>query len=1086
MSVETPRENREENPTSGIHPVDAGRALRGRLPVLLFLSGLAGLVFQVAWFREFRLVFGSSTAASAAVTAVFMGGLGVGSAVLGRRVDRSRSPLRFYAVQEASIAVAAALSPFLTDLASLAYVSVGGQSVLGLTGATLARLTLCAMVLGLPTFLMGGTLPAAAKAITRADDGHRRAIALLYGLNALGAVVGAAASTFWLLPQWGNRLTLWMACMVDVGVGIWAYRISRRVETGDAAAGADDSAGPRPAVRDKGRGDRHKKSEIVTAVRPAPLWFVYASSACVGFGFFVMELVWYRMLGPILGGTTYTFGLILAVALAGIGIGGAIYPIVFRRISPSLLALAVTCGLEAACMAAAYAWGDHLAIYAALLQQNSHTFAATILDWSLVTLIAVLPASLVAGVQYPLLIALCGQGNKDVGREVGLTAAWNTAGAILGCLAGGFGLLPLLTAVGAWRGMVGLLAVLAVAAIVMAPRSGAKRDWKLLAAICPSAVAAALLWATGPTAAWRHSGIGAGRCAPPERDANAFHDWINTRRRLMIWEAEGVEASVSLVASRSLSFFVNGKSDGNAVGDAGTQMMLGILPALLHPGPKTSLVVGLGTGETAGWLAEVPGMDRVDVVELEPAVNEMARRCADVNHDVLHHPKVRFIYNDAREVLLTSPDRYDIISSEPSNPYRAGIANLFTREFYRASCARLREDGLFVQWVQGYEISEQTLHTALATLHEVFPHVEVWQSLADDMLLICSRRPLVYPAAALRAKITARPFRQALAYGWRAVDLEGVLCRFVAGPALVDKMAAQEAGRINTDDLNRIEYDFARSLGKSIPFSILDVRAQAVACGAHRPTLDDAASVDWNRVDGHRQILCGLSEKVVLPEHPTAEQQARAEVVKHYWSVDASGAADMKGMIDAWEKAKYPPLFPTETAMLSLGYAHLGREKAREMAESLREFEPAEADALLAYLRFKQGRMQESAVHLERAYQRMQQEPWGFSHVLEMTFDIAPSVVRAVPAAAPRLLRLLRNPLAAYAFDAARQSAYLSVSEFVGPEAIEGAVQAYEPHVPWREDFLALRLRVYERSSNPLKVQARRDLEQFRACRTGP
>src|SRR5262249_7711863 len=155
-----------------------------------------------------------------------------------------------------------------------------------------------------------------------------------------------------------------------------------------------------------------------------------------------------------------------------------------------------------------------------------------------------------------------------------------------------------------------------------------------------------------------------------------------------------------------------------------TQIMLGLLGALLHPHPETCLVVGLGTGESAGWLAEVSSVRRVDVVELEPALDEMARRCAALNFDVLNHPKVHRIYNDAREVVLTTSQKYDLVVSEPSNPYRAGVANLFTREFYAAAANCLNDKGLFVQWLQGYEIDQDTIRTVFCTLRSQFPHVE--------------------------------------------------------------------------------------------------------------------------------------------------------------------------------------------------------------------------------------------------------------------------------------------------------------------------------------------------------------------------
>ena len=194
---------------------------------------------------------------------------------------------------------------------------------------------------------------------------------------------------------------------------------------------------------------------------------------------------------------------------------------------------------------------------------------------------------------------------------------------------------------------------------------------------------------------------------------------------------------------------------------------------LLHRKAKTGLVIGMGTGETAGWLAEVPSIDCVDLVEIEPAVDEMARRRAAVNHDVLHHPKVRRIYNDAHEVLQTSSARYDLVVSEPSNPYRAGVAALFTQEFYGAVRGHLQKGGLFVQWLQSDQIEPRTVETVLATLRSVFDHVEVWNTESTDLALVASMEPVSYPVAALRRKIAGEPFRSALVQAWCVLDLEG-------------------------------------------------------------------------------------------------------------------------------------------------------------------------------------------------------------------------------------------------------------------------------------------------------------------------
>jgi spermidine synthase len=208
----------------------------------------------------------------------------------------------------------------------------------------------------------------------------------------------------------------------------------------------------------------------------------------------------------------------------------------------------------------------------------------------------------------------------------------------------------------------------------------------------------------------------------------------------------------------ALSFVVNGKVDGNARNDAPTQVMGGLLGALLHPGPHRSMVIGLGTGSTAGWLASLPGMETTDVVELEPAVLEVARLCGPVNQAAMDNPRVHTRIGDAREALTAGRGRYDLVFSEPSNPYRAGVAGLFTREFYQAAAARLAEDGLFLQWVQAYDVDDWTVATVVATLQSVFPEVQVWHVHQADLLLVGGRRPLRLDAERLRARMREEPF----------------------------------------------------------------------------------------------------------------------------------------------------------------------------------------------------------------------------------------------------------------------------------------------------------------------------------------
>ncbi|MGH9364794.1 MAG: fused MFS/spermidine synthase, partial [Thermoanaerobaculia bacterium] len=483
-----------------------------RVAPLLFASGATALVYQVTWMRQLRQIFGFSTAASAAVVAIFLGGLGLGGWLLGRRADKSPRPLLFYGRLELAIAASAAATPALLWLARTAYIALGGSFALGVFAGSLVRLVLTALVLSVPTVLMGGTLPAAGRAVETQEDSGRRHVALLYGVNTLGAVAGAVASTFWLLEVLGTRETLWLACLVNAGVALVAMRLGRSLVIRGAEEGFPEQEAASPSV-----------SLAKDAI--APRRFVLAVAASVGFAFTLMELVWYRMLAPLLGGSTYTFGLILAVALLGIGLGGAAFARFGEGRPATIAGLAATCGLEAACMALPYALGDHVALFAAFERSlGGLGFPGYVLSWIEVAGLVVLPAACVAGFQFPLLVALLGRGREGVGRDVGLAYAWTTLGGICGCLAGGFGLLPLLSATGAWVAAVLLLAALSAGALVFSFRfEGRLRPMALpLAALLASFF---LLRSAGPTAAWRHSPIGAGRVHLESASPNVVRAW---------------------------------------------------------------------------------------------------------------------------------------------------------------------------------------------------------------------------------------------------------------------------------------------------------------------------------------------------------------------------------------------------------------------------------------------------------------------------------------------------------------------------------------------------------------------------------
>lgn len=1028
----------------------------GRVAPLVFSSGACALIYQAVWFRELRLVFGSSAFASAAVLAIFMAGLGIGGAWLGRRADRHPSPLTFYANLELIVAGSAALTPLLVWLVREAYIGMGGLSALGTFGAGVVRMLLAAVILAVPTVAMGGTFPAAARAVQQLGDERRRATAALYGVNTLGAVAGTVLATFALLEIYGGRQTLWLAALLNAAVAVMARGVARGLPQpgpgglASAPSPASPPPGPRPAL--------------------PPQRFVLAAAAVVGFAFFSMELIWYRMLAPLLGGSTFSFGCILAVALAGIGAGGFAYSTLGSFRVPTLKGFAFTCALEALFLAIPFALGDDLAIAAGVLQgMGVFGFGGLTLAWVLVCSLLVFIPAFIAGVQFPLLIGLLGRGGEHLGKDVGLAYAFNTGGSIAGSLLAGFVLVPALGALVSWKLMVMLLFALAVAAAVLHARTGERRQ--VVPPVGLAALGVALLFvSTGPTAGWRHSGIGAGR-AGFDRQPSSAQAFLNNHRRQLVWERDGRESSVALMASESYSFYVNGKSDGSSIGDAATQVMGGLLGALLHPEPRRALVVGLGTGSTSGWLGAVPSIEAVDTVEIEPAIAEVARACGPVNKDVLDNPKVRVLYEDAREVLLTSDQRYDIIFSEPSNPYRAGIASLFTEEFYQAVAGRLADDGIFIQWVQGYEVDVQTIQTVAATLKTQFTSVELWFAVRSDAILVARKQPAPYSARRLAERAAAEPYREALAVAWGVAGAEGVLSHFAGSAQFVDRLIAEDTP-VNTDDRNHVEYSFARSLGTRRTFSLGEAWLRARAAGQDRPPLVDGA-VDWDAVDAARLVWL----QVTPPPGVSAAASARAQVVNH------AAAGRYEAALRSRREVPGALTHPSERLAEAVSASRaLAPELALPLLDAYAREEPVAARALRARVLLRKNEPRQAAEELMAVLEAHYRTPWIKRGITSTMFELMGPATRGDRAARERFFHALAEPFPVANANGSRLKARIDLA--MSTDARRLCVEAFAPfaeHPIWSRPHLEARMRCYRGTSDPLLGRAIADLMRFRS-----
>ena len=1103
-----------------------------RLVLLVFVSGFCSLVYQVAWFRLLRLIFGASTAANAAAVAIFMAGLGIGGFWLGRRAARSANSMALYSKIELGIALAACLSPWLADLGRAVYLGLGGSSGLGTFGAAAVRLLLSTLVIGGSTTLMGGTLPAATQSLQSERDRSRRWVARLYGVNTLGAVSGAFFATFYSIELLGIRQSLWLAGAVNLLIAVAARSLSRDAffqRQTDTAGTPQDSDAPRDEDgkdeaeaeaephKNGGRGDEGR------ALSPRAR-FLLPAAALVGFVFFLMELVWYRMLAPVLGGSSYTFGLILGIALLGIGLGSLIYGRKSESRTPTFTILAVTCGLEALFLILPFAAGDLSALLAVVTRPMvASGFWGLVSGWMLVVIFIVLPPAMVAGYQFPLLVGLIGRGTRNVGYEVGLVYAWNTAGAILGSLAGGFGLLPLLGAERLWRASALFLVVLGAAVLFFARRfddgpgvsdpepSGGSQPHKIgrLLPIGLLLLPCLFVFADGPTAFWRHTAIGAGR-VPAMSSPNELKGFLNTVQRGVVDQAEGVESAVALVRDNDLALIVNGKSDGSARGDAATNVMSAMIGTALHENPKKVLIIGLGTGVTAGWFAQVPSVEQVDVVELEPSVVRFADQFAAVNFDAMNSPKVRLIYGDGREWIQTHAESYDVIFSEPSNPYRVGVADLFSQDFYRSVTGRLNPGGIFLQWLQGYDVDPEVIQGCYATLVSVFPSVETWRVHAKDLLLVATTESLIHPPS-IADRVEQEPWRTALREVWGVDGLAGFYSGFVADHRLALALAAGSSLRVSTDDRPTIEFGFARNVGATGVFELAKLQNEARRLRADRPPValpldhGSVAELAAAREAEGAFASAGAGRADAEPQSPATLLQgiaAARQRSREAWSSGRLAAAAGFWPRNADREPMPPHCFLDHllTAELEAGGFFTSPDGEKPSEESRATESP---DDQLPALRFEQDPELERDAVVERLFLRswaaqrrgdidgagvamieaihgLREDPWVNIPLVERGLQRAKTLADQDPELGARLFAALEHPFAARIFEEARLAARLNLAARLDfSRFCVGAFEGYEPYPLWNRRFLEKRLECYRGSGHAAAERAERELAEL-------
>jgi len=709
--------------TKAPEPPQQRRLLAG---VLLFLSGVAALVFQVIWIKQLSLVVGVDVYAVTTAVSAFFAGLGLGGFVLGRLADRATRPAAFYLALELAIAVCAVITTLVLARFAPAFAAME-QWFAPLPWA-------CVFVLvGAPAFLMGGTLPALARALAPAAGQAGSVGGALYAANTAGAVVGALAPVFVLIPAFGVQGAALAAAGLNVAAGLGALLLPARSPTSATEAAAD------PAGSAATRRAPAPESAIMTADARLALG-LYAIAGGLALGY---EVVWSQVIVQFISTRAFAFSVVLATYLTGLAVGAAILARFVDRIRRPwavfglLLAGAGVVALAEVAVLGRWLAGTQTAVEAVMFAWTGNALAGASARFLVAAGSIVLAPTLLLGAAFPLALRLVAGGQAGrTGGNVGAVVSVNTLGGVMGALVTGLVLVPAL-------GLVRTLALLALAAAVLgllavwrekpALRWARAGGWGVLAV-------AVLLAATTP----------AGRLAELLAES---------RRGALVAYEEARGATVAVLEqnmgrNRFRRLYIQGVSNsGDAMPSLRYMRLQALLPLVIHSGePRSALVIGMGTGITAGALLRYPGLEKRVVAELLPAVVRAASQFSG-NYGVAADPRIDIRMRDGRRELLRSHDRYDLITLEPPPPAAAGVVNLYSRDFYALARDRLNAGGIVAQWLPLATQNGEDTRSLVRAFIDVFPHASLWTTDFHEMLLVGSMTPMELDASRIASRM---------------------------------------------------------------------------------------------------------------------------------------------------------------------------------------------------------------------------------------------------------------------------------------------------------------------------------------------
>lgn len=784
-----------------------------RILFLFFISGLTALIFEVAWARQMCLLFGNTTLASASVIAAYMTGLAIGSFAFGKIADSmQKQSIRLYGLLEGGIGIFALLFPLLTVALFPLYKQIYLNFYQDFLKISVIRFALSFAVLLIPTVLMGGTFPLLSRFLARDPRLMNANISRLYSMNLFGAMTGSFISGFLLIGMFGLYKSCVIAGLLNLGIFFYVFSALRKEET--PVVTNRSSALPEPVP-----------SEVSAPLRIKEIALVVFVMVVHGFCAFVIQICWTRTMALVLGSSTYSFSAVLTTFLAGLGLGTyAVSLLVKRGIRISLTAIGfmeLAVGASVLVFIPMFEWLIYYTVKLFPFISLSILFVFAV-QFIFCAAAMIIPTFLM-GLVYPAVLSFLGR-PKDIGKIVGFTYAANTAGGVAGSFLAAFYFISHFGINGSLR----LASILSIAAgiVVIAAASQRPRFGTNVRRAAMASVLSGLflfypwdknLFSSGAfiyAYHWQEK-IKLGK--------QEFQKAMNAGSDLLFYK-DGISSTISVLQHdiygsksgfKAKSIRVNGKTDASTIGDMATQLYLGYIPLFAHPEPKEVLVIGLGTGVTLGTVTQFPSVQNIECVEIEPAVIEANRFFAAENHYALKDPRVKLIVGDGRNHISFSPKKYDVIISEPSNPWIAGVSNLFTRENYRLALDKLNDDGIYCQWFHSYQMSKGDFVMIMKTFASVFPQVNLFRVGGNDYFLLGSRQKIAFNYEKMAHVIANNKIIGSDLKFFTEHQDHFVLGSFMLSNRDLREALSKEKARLNTDDHLYLEYSAPRHLYQS-------------------------------------------------------------------------------------------------------------------------------------------------------------------------------------------------------------------------------------------------------------------------------